>query len=736
MATSCIGPRGEDLCHIGRQPPIVDFYQLQRLRKERSVKEAQSKQMRDDRVDKMARRAITAVARADADARTLTPFATRQGKGRSEERSEERSEDRSEERLDDDSAPNTYRQTNPRLRANTQSLNVEEMDKARMVRAGKTFYKQGVLAAQSQLDATLSPEARGWRIDSELSSNEGLVLEKNGRVRIAYRGTDFLNMNDIVTDAAAAAGVEKLAPQMRESRMQIENVYAKYGQLPSELLGYSKGGAHAFEMGDRFGIKTTTFNPLVGRKQLMSKSSTSHTIIRTVEDPVSALLALAKGKRNFTVKGIDPIFGLGDPKNAHELTHFTSAGARQPGGLEQLMHDGVRKGQMLSHLETLDHFKTAQEQGLSFTEALDKFNTNNGATQRVDVLEDGSLGPRIHKEAGSVKYWRDAGGTFTAAEQAHLESNPIPPKRVYSDEAKAMGLHEELTDAQRKYVTSLSSEERKTFMRQQRTAMEQHNNTLNESVRPHETVIKGMMPKAGSLATGAVAGFAAHALMNVVDPDHKMNRIAEEATEGAIAGGIGVGAASALGASAALGPEILAGAAGYVAGAESASAITSALEKGGMNRGGAEAIGGVSGGAIGGATTAVVGAGAVVLGGMAFGAEEGATLGIVGGPVGVAVGAAGGAALGAAIGGIGVLFSRWTHEASSAVHHVGDVLAQQAGSSDTWAGNLASLPTVGSNNTAANYTSNQSQGANAYTNVIVSRDEQGVVTGVSYDAST
>ena len=31
--------------------------------------------------------------------------------------------------------------------------------------------------------------------------------------------------------------------------------------------------------------------------------------------------------------------------------------------------------------------------------------------------------------------------------------------------------------------------------------------------------------------------------MNAIDPEHKINRVASEATEGAIAGGIGAGAA-------------------------------------------------------------------------------------------------------------------------------------------------------------------------------------------------
>ena len=549
-----------------------------------------------------------------------------------------------------------YRQPMPRLRPNTESLSVDERGKAQMIRAGKTAYRKGFAAAQAEIDAG---SLRGWIIDTELSSSEGLVLTKGEEIRVAYRGTDFTNLGDLVTDAATVAGYEQLAPQMMQSRQQIEAIRAKYGRMPSELLGYSKGGAHAMTMGDRFGIPTTSFNPLVGRKQIMSKSEVPHTIIRTVEDPVSTAMALARGKKNYTIKSIDPIRGLGDPKSVHDLTQFTSAGPRQPGGIDALMTEGVRKGQQLAHFETLDAMRSGVEQGKTFTEALDDFNRTNGAVQRVDVLEDGSLGPRIHRESGTVQYWKDSGGSFTPREQAHLDSNPPPPPREYSAEARAMGLGEELTEAQRTHVASMSAEERATFMQEQRTVMRQHTELIDTAVEPHRTVIRGMMPKTSSLATGAVAGVAAHAVMNVVDPDHKMNRVASEATEGAIAGGVGAGAASALGASAALGPEVLAGASAYVAGSESGRAITNALEQGGTSHDTAEAVGSVSGGAIGGVTASTVATGATIAGSMAFGAEAGEALGIVGGPIGMAVGAAAGATIGAAIGGIGYLFSHW-----------------------------------------------------------------------------
>ena len=581
-------------------------------------------------------------------------FSTKRNSNPPQSKRKEEREDTQTDNQTKDFTP--YRQPMPRLRPNAASLSVEERAKAQMVRAGKTAYKKGFAAAQAEMDAG---SLRGWTIDTELSWSEGLVVTSGEEVRVAYRGTDFTNVGDLVTDAATVAGYEQLAPQMTKSRLQIEAIQAKYGRLPSELLGYSKGGAHAMAMGDRFGIPTTSFNPLVGRKQIMSNSEVPHTIIRTVEDPVSTPMALARGKKNYTVKSIDPIRGLGDPKSVHDLNQFTSAGPRQPGGIDALMTEGVRKGQQLAHFETLDAMKTGVEQSKTFTEALDDFNRTNGAVQRVDVLEDGSLGPRIHRESGTVKYWADSGGSFTPQEQAHLDSNAPPPPREYSDEARAMGLGEELTDAQRSHVASMSTEERTAFMQDQRTSMRQHTELIDTAVEPHRTVIRGMMPRTSSLATGAVAGVAAHAAMNAIDPEHKMNRVASEATEGAIAGGIGAGAASALGASAALGPEVLAGASAYIAGSESGRAITNALEQGGASHDTAEAVGSVSGGAIGGVTASTVATGATIAGSMAFGAEAGEALGIVGGPIGMAVGAAAGATIGAAIGGIGYLFSHW-----------------------------------------------------------------------------
>jgi hypothetical protein len=174
-------------------------------------------------------------------------------------------------------------------------------------------------------------------------------------------------------------------------------------------------------------------------------------------------------------------------------------------------------------------------------------------------------------------------------------------------------------------------------------------------VRPHEEVIRGFMPKTSSLATGVVSGFAAHALMEGIDPEHHLHPVASEGVEGAISGAMGAGMMGALGGSVALGPEVLAGASAYIAGAESQKAITRGLIAGGMDREGAEAVGSVSGGAIGGVTAAATGIGAAVASDLIFGTTLGTA---IGGPVGALIGAGVGVTIGALTGAVGYLFGR------------------------------------------------------------------------------
>ena len=78
--------------------------------------------------------------------------------------------------------------------------------------------------------------------------------------------------------------------------------------------------------------------------------------------------------------------------------------------------------QELAELETYCAMAEGVNSGLDFTQALDNFNSSDGGKtrQRVDVLADGSLGPRVHPDAATVRYWVAAGG------RSHMRGGDAP----------------------------------------------------------------------------------------------------------------------------------------------------------------------------------------------------------------------------------------------------------------------------------------------------------------------
>lgn len=636
MDDACVNELGQDICHLAKNPPRVDFSTLPRrvTQPYRDLINAQ--------VDATVNNPLTSAARSSLNALVSKPSA-RVAAQRA------RDQDR-------------YRQTLPRLRPSTKVLPDDVIDMARMVRASGVAYRSSYVTAQANLDTTL--RQKDWVIDTDLSSREGLVMTRGGEIRVAYRGTDFKNMTDVVTDVTAILGApDKLASQMRDSRLQIEAIRERYGRLPNELIGYSKGGHHALQMGDMFDVKSTTFNPLVGAQQLLRVSSTPHRIFRTTEDFVSSGLALG-AKRNYTVQSIRPTIGYSDdPGSMHDMRNFISTDPRTTGGLEVMTNQLVRMGQRHAQMMTINALVEARERGMTFTDALLYLNKGHNAGE---VLADGTLGPRVHASANFVRYWRAMGGEFTDVE-AQAVARPGPPPQELSAEAQEMGLGETPSEAQVQALAQLSAQERAAYLKQSGGLLQQYTSQMEDATQPHQTVIRSYMrqamPRSTSLATGAVGAVIAHATLQAIDPEHRLPTVAAEATEGAMAGGFGAGLATLVGASSSLGLEAVAGALAYIAAGESARAIDEALRRDGVSTQAAEGISATSAGAIGGVTASTTIAGMSILGSMAYGATFGEALGVLGGPAGVALGAAGGATVGLLIGGLGFVI------ASSQSHH-------------------------------------------------------------------
>ncbi len=167
-----------------------------------------------------------------------------------------------------------------------------------------------------------------------------------------------------------------------------------------------------------------------------------------------------------------------------------------------------------------------------------------------------------------------------------------------------------------------------------------------------------------SMGAGMLVGFGTDAALDYLDPaddpDGKPRKqaitgVKREALSGAITGGLMYGGTTALGGTTVgFAPEIAAGAAGYVAGAETGKLVASGVKKLGGNEDEQAAAADTVGGAAGGGVAA-----GTLIGGAAL---TGAELGSAAGPVGIAIGA-----------GVGLLGGALGFGVSEIIKHKNDI---------------------------------------------------------------
>ena len=569
---------------------------------------------------------------------------------------------RSEDRRDDGTG-------GPRIqlaKASLTELPAEVRMKARLVRASHRAFKRGFAEAQTYLDVSAGGEA-GWTIDRQLSTRDALVLTQEGRVKIAYRGTEP-HTPDLVMDAASVVGLDSRTTQMEEFRTQMEQVHTKYGRAAvRELLGYSKGALPAVHLGETYGIRSTSFNPAVSAATLKTRTlKQEHTIFRTTEDLVSSTLMLRRTGTSLKVHTIRAHYGLGDPVSVHRIHNFTDEAPRAPGRLENATQKMVRLGDRVSEMHTLQQMHDGMGQQKTFTEALqvgDANDTYRDAEGRI------RLGKRINQAAGTLRYWRQLGGRLSEAELADIAENermrteaPQRPAQT-AEEMEAMGdRSSSLSESEMESIRQMDSAQLQEHIDTARGEFSDHINSMNEEMEPRvrtiqsrlrteaaqmprraRSAIRGAMPRGSSIAGGIASFYIAHEAMQLIDPNHAIPQVPAEAIEGGIAGATGAAMLAAMGASVSMGPEALAGAVGYVVGAETSYAMTHFLQQHGVHQHAAEGIGAVTGGAVGGVATSVVSM-----------AASAALFGTALGPAGMLVGAALGATMGAAVG-----FAAW-----------------------------------------------------------------------------
>ena len=254
------------------------------------------------------------------------------------------------------------------VKPNIDSLDNETINRAKMANASNIFLEtENVDATNESLRGT------GFKVDEELSTGEGLVLNnpETNEVKVSFRGTNtsfkrpISSVKDLVSDVKIISGVEQYGREggdLETGRKLIQSAIDKYGkENVNELVGYSLGGAKSLLLGDEFNIKSTTFNPLIGYNSMKaSTTATPHDIFRTTEDITSLGAGFATEKKNWNVKSILPKKISLNPREAHKLSNFLDNDNRHTGKspletkINNVFEAGKRKAQVEDFNDTFD----------------------------------------------------------------------------------------------------------------------------------------------------------------------------------------------------------------------------------------------------------------------------------------------------------------------------------------------------------------------------------------------
>jgi len=516
--------------------------------------------------------------------------------------------------------------------AELESKTTNRFDLTREQRLGRL--QRGFDKAQRYLDA----EGINYIVEPELSNAEGLVLinKETGIPKVAFRGTNFKNLTDLKTDLAIAHGAEDITPQFRSAEEMVTATNAAYEPV-EELLGFSLGGAKAITTGNKLGIKTTTFNPAVGPQHLKNvplNSGDNHTIIRTTEDPVSALAGFKPSA--FKIKSLLPLQETKwlNPKSGlsvHDLKNFSQTGERRSNNTEVLAENLQRISRRHAEMVGLHDAKTAVEEGKTLSEWIEDFSPAD--------ITDGRLSNRIYDEAKLFQMWERSGGEISVPEADMIIEN--------SENAMETGVQTDdfvLEDYEVEELLEKPVGARESFVQNEAEVLLDTHAQVQERFGPAyatRDAMKASMSPA-NLGVGIVGGIAGDKLAGIIDPHNAAGIDAHQALSGGLGGGATAGAIATLGGEAltatALAPAVVAGAAGAVAGYETNKAVANSLRNAGANTETIESVSDITSGAVGGAATGLVGVGGAML--------MGAELGELGGPAGVALGAGVGALFG------------------------------------------------------------------------------------------
>ncbi len=605
---------------------------------------------------------------------------------------------------------------------NTQ-LTEDHMNHAKMCNSAKIAFEKGVDEAQTYLHH----EA----IDKTIvdSSRYGVMLMDNetGSHTLALRGMNAKNARDIFNVGVQSTGKHEGLATANE----MLNTILRDGGEVERITGFSMGASSGFSLATDRGIDATLFDPPIYFKDIVRNAfsfRTQQADIEIIRNPEN-VLSVGTAGRNIS---LSPQFrvsvvptGERGLVESHELLPNFTRGQIDSAQAKATMLANV--GTSFAQNDTLISMKEAMNEGKSFTEWHRELNSNSGVDVDVDGIFN-KLGSRVNKDAPLVRMWMMLDGSFNDIETSHLLGIDHPEIQGVEEITRMMGdlsvqddfLYSDYYSAQTDGIGELMNSmdnlninrPRPTRQRPQEIIADQDivehilNNDLetartkatdrftegmnlvnNDEVFSHPAVQSSVAEHFSNalhpvnMATGTIAGLAGAGAMSVIDPSGSFGQYNEEgviehtAVSGTLTGAFsdimmnGMSGGSGLVSKSFAGISASAGA-GAITGEATRYGVQKGLEKAGANKDTQESVSNLTGGLVGGATTAVAGDLATIGTATLMGAE----VGELGGVVGVAVGA-----------GIGALFGLSAYGLSK-LNHVSGVQKAETAVADSFVG--------------------------------------------------
>lgn len=162
---------------------------------------------------------------------------------------------------------------------------------------------------------TKEPEINGWKSDPELSGEDYTTYVKDGKAKIAYRGTDLKNTRDIGADILIGTGLQDLSNRMKKARIVAEKAQQKYGNQNVTTTGHSLGGVQSAYVNRKLKIPAVTFNTGSTPIDLLTKRKFTKDLKNITSE--GDIISQWSGSKRATNIKIKP-----KSKNVHSLINF------------------------------------------------------------------------------------------------------------------------------------------------------------------------------------------------------------------------------------------------------------------------------------------------------------------------------------------------------------------------------------------------------------------------------